>query len=84
MFKIHKNVPIPGIVRGKYPFEDLEVNDMFFVPDDEQESTQESLFALRKKVSGAASMAGKRLQKSFSTAIWQDEGKQGVGVWRTD
>ncbi|TPI35859.1 hypothetical protein FJ414_17570 [Mesorhizobium sp. B3-1-6] len=65
MFKIQKNVPIPETSRAKYPFDDLEVNDMFFVPDVEQESTQESLNALRKKVSGAASMAGKRLQKGI-------------------
>lgn len=83
MYKIHKNVPMPEVTRGKYPFEDLGVGDMFHVPFEGENPTQEDLNQLRKRMSGAASMAGKRLGKTFSTQIVMDDGHIGVGVWRS-
>jgi hypothetical protein len=92
MHDIQRNVPIPkthrpeGSVRRKYPFEDLEVGDMFFVPG----KTKNTLMS-------HVSTVGKRLRRKFITRMtfmietqrgWKQvkpdtEGAiQGIGVWR--
>lgn len=95
MLEIQRKVPIPAlnadrpVVRRKYPFEDMEIDDMFFVPDETE-----------NRLASYASHIGKRLGRKFSTRLcWMlktpDEGwvpaakgvtnaVQGIGVWRTE
>jgi hypothetical protein len=94
MYGIVKNIPRPSAVRptpppreSKYPFEDMEVGDMFFVPN-----------KTKNTLSNYASIQGKRLDMKFSTRVltmqktsdgWRscsdgDLGSiPGIGVWRT-
>lgn len=96
MYKIQKDVPFPKAqnflppIRRKYPFEELEVGAMFFVPD-------------RKKNNLAqhASTVGRKLGRQFATRLlkmladpaeeggWlpcedpnDPKGVLGIGVWR--
>jgi hypothetical protein len=93
MFKIQKNVEVakvrkPSGRRKKYPFADLDVGDMFFIPN----KTTNTMMS-------QASHAGKQLGRKFSTRlIWMAnvEGDwipctesakdkvMGVAVWRVE
>lgn len=73
-FKIEKNVPLPEKnVRWKYPFDELEVGDSFFVAN--KDTTQ--LSALCKR-------AGTRLNTRFVTAKATSGDATGVRVWRVE
>ena len=78
MFEVRKDVPIPAAVRegfakpSKYPFADMAVGDMFFVP------------GAKKSFSSLASAAGKRLGRKFSTRAVTDNGVAGIGCWRIE
>lgn len=93
MLSTQKNVPVAKTLRKprqrKYPFEEMAVGDMFFVPH-------------RKKnnLTTHVSTVGKDLGKKFTTRLthmrktsagkWepcdpdQKDSVQGVGVWRTE
>ena len=90
MLTIQKGVPIPKKARiaprTKYPFEDMEVGDMFFVPG-----------KVRNTLSTHASTVGKALERKFRTQLcWMTESFEGwkvcekdvkgavlgIGVWR--
>lgn len=90
MHEVQRNVPLPKVVktegRRKYPFEDMAVGDMFFVPG----KTKNTLTAI-------TSTAGRKLKRKFTTRLCymvetRDGWKQaaptaknavlGVGVWR--
>lgn len=92
MYTLNKNVPIPKPDRPppptarKYPFEEMEVGDMFFVPH----KTKNTLAIY-------ASTMSRRLERKFSTRLTHmvllDDGwvpceaddigaVQGIGVWR--
>lgn len=94
MYEVQKNVPLPKADRSnqprklKYPFEDMEVGDMFFVPN----KTKNTLAIY-------ASHQSRKLKRKFSTRLTYmvhlDEGwvpceaddlgaVQGVGVWRVE
>jgi hypothetical protein len=92
MLKIKKRVPLPAPQRPqrsrKYPFDDMAVGDMFFVPG-----------GSAKSVASYASRIGSRIRKKFNTrqviAVHRSDGwkiveddsnptaVRGVGVWRT-
>lgn len=93
MHEVQKNVPVPKVikasasVRRKYPFEDMDVGDMFFVPGKSKNT-----------LTTHASTVGKNLNRKFITRLthmietadgWKraaaDEpgAIQGIGVWRT-
>lgn len=91
MHSVQKNVPMPRfkgtVARRKYPFEQLEVGDMFFVP-----AKRTNTLATQ------ASTAGKALERKFTTRLmhmretlegWEPcdpdhpSAVVGVGVWRT-
>ena len=78
MFDVRKDIPIPAAVRegcskpSKYPFADMDVGDMFFVP------------GAKKSFSSLASAAGKRLSRKFSTRAVTDNGTDGIGCWRVE
>lgn len=94
MFELQRGVPIPPVkrsvtpVRRKYPFEDMQVGDFFFV-DGKTKNT----------LGTHVSTVGKELGRKFSTRLtfarknksgWEicepgDKGAvQGVGVWRVE
>lgn len=95
MHKIQKNVKVPKALRPrtssrrKYPFEEMAVNDMFFVPDKD-----------RNTLAPHASTVGRELKRKFTTRLlymrqlkngsWEqceptDTGANlGVGVWRVE
>lgn len=73
-FSIEKDVPLPEKnVRGKYPFDQMEVGDSFFVVN--KDTTQMSALCKR---------AGKRLEGRFVTAKVEKDGQSGVRVWRME
>ena len=83
-----RKIPMPTAsvrvtsVRRKYPFNELEVGDWFFVPD-----------RPKNNLSTQASITGKKLGKQFSTRLLYvlddvevdastDGAVLGIGVWR--
>lgn len=94
MYEITKNVPIPKADRPVppakrvYPFEDMDVGDMFFVPTKG-----------KNNIAIYASRVGRKLGRKFSTRrlhmVELDDGwvpcepddmgsVQGIGVWRVE
>lgn len=92
MYEVSKNVPIPKASRPspsprrRYPFEDMEVGDMFFIPN-----KSKNTFTTQ------TSTAGKLLGRKFVTRLtrmvltedgWEPceaddpDGVQGIGCWR--
>lgn len=93
MHEVIKNVPVPKAIRSgrsprrRYPFEDMDIGDMFFIPNKSKNT-----------LTTQTSMAGKRLGRKFVTRLthmyltedgWEacnpdePEAVQGIGVWRT-
>ena len=73
-FEIEKNVPLrEKNVRWKYPFDEMEVGDSFFVEN--KDTTQMSALCKR---------AGKRLGARFVTAKARKDNAEGVRVWRME
>jgi hypothetical protein len=71
-FVIESGVPLPDKhVRWKYPFDQLEVGQSFFVPN--KDTTQ---------MAAACKRAAKRLGVRFATAKAERGGQQGTRVWR--
>lgn len=87
---VHKGVPLPSPVRGariKWPWADMKVGDMFFIPERD-----------RNTMATLAWSTGKKLGRKFSTRLcWMrhtrddgwvlaEEGERravlGIGVWR--
>lgn len=94
MYEINKNVPKPAASqpprpsRRKYPFEEMAVGDMFFVPN-----------RPRNTLATHVSTVGKQLGRKFSTRMvkmveteagWElakDDDPNavvGIGVWRVE
>lgn len=95
MHTVIKNVPLPSTAanrkhrgrRRKYPFETMEIGDMFFIPGRE-----------KNNMTTHASAVGRQLERKFATRLvymckdkdgeWQpcsqdDKGATlGIGVWR--
>lgn len=73
-FIIDKGIPLPEKhVRWKYPFDQMEVGDSFFVVN--KDTTQMSALCKR---------AGKRLERRFVTAKVEQNGESGCRVWRME
>jgi len=73
-FVIERDVPLPEKnVRWKYPFDQMEVGDSFFVVN--KDTTQMSALCKR---------AGKRLSARFVTAKAEKGTQSGVRVWRME
>jgi len=76
MFEIEKSIPIPeDWSRGrkqKYPFDNMEIGDSFFVPRDEEKATN-----LILSISSAKRRA---LPKQFTVRYIRTE--KGVRTWR--
>jgi hypothetical protein len=78
-YQILSGVKKPPAKRQRYNFNDMLVGDMMFVPLEGDDEISE----LRSRVSGAASMFGKRWGMQFSTQETTIDGRFGVGIWRT-
>lgn len=80
-FKLQTFTDLPprnaGDGRATYPFRQMEPGQMFFVAfaNDKEKAT------LSKKLSTAASQAGKAQSKTFAVRTIEDEGNPGVGVY---
>jgi hypothetical protein len=91
---VQKRVPVPKIIRPqggrarKYPFETMDVGEMFFIPN-----------KIRNTMSTHASTVGKKLGKRFTTRLttmvetstgWKPCDPDyagaviGIGVWRVE
>lgn len=83
-FEIKRNVPMPETVvrekrASKYPFADMNIGDMFFVArrDGELKHT------LQNRLSNVARAKFLAMGRRFIVrSITNDDGVQGVGVWR--
>jgi hypothetical protein len=84
LLRINKGVPLPKTqrytptARRKYPFEDMQPGDMFFVPEKKKNT-----------LATHASIVGKRLKRQFVTRLlWMvevdDEENPGGTRWVTD
>ena len=78
MFEIVKDVPLPTksaspAKASKYPFADMVVGDMFFIP-----GKTKNTFAAH------ASAVGKRMKMKFVTRIVTIGTETGIGCWRTE
>ena len=93
LFEIYRGIPLPKTHRltggvKKYPYADLEIGDMFFVPN-----------KAKNTLSNHASTVGKSLSRKFVTRLtwmtqtiegWLPAEKgaegaiQGIGVWRVE
>lgn len=94
MYEVKKNVPQPKVTRvthksrRKYPFEEMEVGDMFFVPN-----------KTKNTLATHVSTVGKKLNQKFTTRLitmirgedgWElcEAGAKGavmgIGVWRVE
>lgn len=92
MYEVRKNVPQPKVTRvapaqrRKYPFEDMDVGDMFFVPH-----------KTKNTLATHVSTVGKKLDRKFTTRLitmvrsedgWElcdpavKGAVMGIGVWR--
>lgn len=73
-FVIEKDVPLPERnVRWKYPFDQMDIGDSFFVAN--KDTTQMSALCKR---------ANKRLERRFVTAKAEKGSQSGVRVWRME
>lgn len=95
MYQVKKNVPQPKVTRiapsrrRKYPFEDMDIGDMFFVPS-----------KTKNTLATHVSTVGKRLGRKFNTRMitmyqtrngsWElceadhPSAVLGIGVWRAE
>jgi hypothetical protein len=93
MYDIQKKVPVakiarpPSATRRKYPFDTMEIGDMFFVPGN-----------IKNTLTTHVSAAGKKLGRKFTTRLchmtktkegWAQpkpgaKSQIGVGVWRVE
>lgn len=90
-YHVQKNVPMPRsrrtVPRRKYPFEEMEVGDMFFVPNLSENTLVTYVSAVgqelnRKFATRLTYMVQKK--KQWVPAAEDTPGAvQGVGVWRT-
>ncbi len=74
MFKIDKNIPLPT---KKYPLEELEVGDSFFIP-----LTKGELQDIRNKINPAIARVKHATEKKFLTRKAIKNKIPGIRVWR--
>lgn len=72
--EIERGIPVPvRAVNRSYPFADMEVGDSFALGFDAN---------LRNRLSSAASLAGRRLGRRFTTRVVEEDGVRVVRCWR--
>lgn len=70
--KLDTNVPLPTVVSFKYPFDDMNIGDSFFVPGTE---------AIRK-LRGAASYHARKSSAKYSVRTTEEGDNVGARCWR--
>ena len=86
-FVIDSGIAIPEdfhVATRKYPFEDMEVGDSFFVGPNYEDETQKQI---GNRVAQARQAYQKRLAKqgaevTFTQRMWTDAEVRGYRVWR--
>jgi hypothetical protein len=95
MFELQQNVPMPPTIRPnargrrrKYPFEQMTVGSMFFVPNKTRQQINGHIYTVSKQlgIKLRARLAYMRREKDQWVPCDQlDEGAVlGVGVWRDE
>lgn len=73
MYDIEHGVKVPGEGRSKYPWEQMDIGDSFFVPEPDAGA-----------VRSAASAARKRLSTRYKCSKRVEDGVAGIRVWRIE
>ena len=76
-FEIEKDIAIPTRDAWKYPFNEMEIGDSFFIPLNGQDSIR-----LHHKIKSAARHYCKSNMKSFAVRYMKQQG--GIRCWRSD
>jgi hypothetical protein len=80
--KIESGIPMPATSQGrrhnKYPFGDMDVGHSFVWPRKPDEFNNVLNYA-----SNYASVAGRKLNRKFTTAYREEGGEKIIRVWRT-
>ncbi len=74
MIPIDNNIPMPASKVGRpilYPFKHLEVGESFFIPKS------------RRKLGSLILRNSRKLRRTFESRQWEQDGVQGIRVWRT-
>lgn len=75
--KIDKGIPIPPMARagrkGRWPFEQMQPGDSFFVPGKKAQDMAGTVFYVRMKNPGW----------KFSMRMLEENGVKGTRIWRT-
>jgi len=75
MFEIEKGIPIP---RRKYPLDELEIGDSFFIPFNEEKPIN-----VRARLSPTMARIKNATGKVFVSKKATKDGKEGLRVWRS-
>ena len=76
-FEIEKDIAIPPRGFHKYPFDEMEPGDSFFIPLNGEDSIR-----LRCKIKSASKNYGKKYSKKFTVRYMKQQG--GIRCWRED
>lgn len=74
MIPVDSNIPMPASKVGRpvlYPFKHLEVGESFFIPKS------------RRKIGSLIMRNSRKLRRTFESRQWEQDGVQGIRVWRT-
>ena len=83
MYKIEKNIPIPSIPKKnllKYPFNEMEIGDSFFVPWSEEEKKSK----LRMQRKRTSILGSARNLKSNKIKIKTRKSEDGIRIWKVE
>jgi len=78
-FTIEQDVPTPA-GRSKYPFQEMEVGDSFFVPLEDETLAKRRAQSVRAQ----AGRFGKINGVKFSIRTLDEDGQVGVRCWRVE
>jgi len=88
-YKIEKTVPVPTDFRTtdrKYPFEEMEIGDSFFIAPEYEDETVKRLSNRMAQARQAYQRRGIKQNQpvQFTQRVWTDEetGEAGIRVWR--
>ena len=77
--KIEKDIPIPDVIsRYKYPFEEMEIGESFFV----ELGTHQNYISLRESIKLSARYNSRNNGRSYHVSIIESGEKLGVRCWR--
>lgn len=95
MYELQSNIPLADVVpgkrkgrRSKYPFEDMKVDDMFFVPNKEKNTLAAYVWSvgndLGRKFSSRLTYMAREGERWVPCDPEDPKAVRGIGVWRTE